>query len=50
MTKSNNKRKLGTKTSSFGTPGRINHDSSEFYNSKLYDDFKIEDKDKFIEN
>ena len=26
----------GTKTSSFGTNGRINHDSSEFYNSKLY--------------
>ncbi len=26
----------GTKTSSFGTSGRINHDSSKFYNSKLY--------------
>ena len=26
----------GTKTSSFGTNGRINHDSSKFYNSKLY--------------
>lgn len=30
------KRKNGTKTSSFGTNGRINHDSSKFYNSKLY--------------
>ena len=29
-------KRKGTKTSSFGTPGRINHDSSEFYNSKLY--------------
>lgn len=29
-------KKNGTKTSSFGTNGRINHDSSEFYNSKLY--------------
>jgi len=29
-------KRIGTKTSSFGTPGRINHDSSEFYNSKLY--------------
>ncbi len=28
--------KKGTATSSFGTNGRINHDSSKFYNSKLY--------------
>jgi site-specific DNA-methyltransferase (adenine-specific) len=26
----------GTKTSSFGTSGRINHDSTEFYDSRLY--------------
>ncbi len=26
----------GTRTSSFGTKGRVNHDSSKFYNSKLY--------------
>jgi site-specific DNA-methyltransferase (adenine-specific) len=26
----------GTKTSSFGTSGRISHDSSKFYDSKLY--------------
>ena len=26
----------GTATSSFGTNGRVNHDSSKFYNSKLY--------------
>ncbi|MDR1249212.1 MAG: site-specific DNA-methyltransferase [Treponema sp.] len=26
----------GTKTSSFGTHGRVNHDSSKFYDSKLY--------------
>jgi DNA modification methylase len=32
-----NKRKNGTQTSAFGTPGRINHDSSRFYNSKLYE-------------
>jgi len=30
----------GTQTSSFGTRGRINHDSSKFYNSKLYKDLK----------
>ena len=29
-------RKGGTKTSSFGTSGRINHDSKKFYDSKLY--------------
>lgn len=34
---SSHKRKPGTRTSSFGTPGRINHDSSIFYNSKLYE-------------
>jgi site-specific DNA-methyltransferase (adenine-specific) len=30
------KRQNGTTTSAFGTSGRINHDSSKFYNSKLY--------------
>jgi site-specific DNA-methyltransferase (adenine-specific) len=30
----------GTKTSSFGTNGRINHDSSKFYDSKLYRELK----------
>jgi len=29
-------KKEGTKTSPFGTSGRINHDSSKFYDSKLY--------------
>ncbi|MDD2651172.1 MAG: site-specific DNA-methyltransferase [Candidatus Cloacimonetes bacterium] len=30
----------GTQTSSFGTSGRVNHDSSKFYDSKLYKNFK----------
>ena len=30
----------GTETSSFGTNGRINHDSSKFYDSKLYKELK----------
>jgi len=34
------KRLKGTKTSAFGTNGRINHDSSKFYNSKLYKEFQ----------
>lgn len=46
-----NQRKNGTKTSSFGTPGRINHDSSKFYNSKLYQGLNQEKKNvKYIEN
>ncbi len=31
-----NNNREGTKSSSFGSKGRINHDSSRFYNSKLY--------------
>lgn len=43
-------KRIGTKTSSFGIAGRINHDSTEFYNSKLYEDQKIPECVKFIEN
>jgi site-specific DNA-methyltransferase (adenine-specific) len=34
------KKESGTSTSSFGTSGRINHDSSKFYNSKLYSELE----------
>jgi len=37
-------RKGGTKTSSFGSSGRIGHDSSKFYNSRLYENMPIEKK------
>jgi modification methylase len=47
---SKEKRKNGTKTSSFGTPGRINHDSSQFYNSRLYEGLITDEKTKQIEN
>jgi len=30
-------RRKGTETSSFGAPGRIGHDSTKFYNSRLYE-------------
>jgi len=43
-------RHRGTATSSFGTPGRINHDSSKFYESRLYEGLKKEGKTKYIEN
>jgi len=32
-----NQRKNGTQTSAFGTAGRVNHDSSKFYNGRLYE-------------
>ena len=44
------KRKKGTETSVFGTSGRINHDSSKFYNSKLYEGLNNGKKVKFVEN
>ena len=28
-------KRSGTETSAFGTPGRINHDSTKFYNTRL---------------
>lgn len=39
-------KKNGTTTSAFGTNGRINHDSSKFYNSKLYSNIE----NKVVEN
>jgi len=45
-----NKRKNGTETSSFGTPGRISHDSSKFYNSRLYEGLNKEEKVMYVEN
>ncbi len=35
------KKRKGTKTSSFGVNGRISHDSSRFYNSRLYTELGI---------
>jgi len=46
----NTRRKRGTKTSSFGSPGRINHDSTRFYASKLYEGLPKEQKVKYVEN
>jgi len=42
--------KKGTKTSSFGSPGRINHDSTTFYASKLYRDLPQDRKLEYVEN
>ncbi|PIV55749.1 SAM-dependent methyltransferase [Candidatus Desantisbacteria bacterium CG02_land_8_20_14_3_00_49_13] len=43
-------KKSGTKTSAFGSPGRINHDSSTFYNSRLYEGLPKEEFTKYFEN
>jgi site-specific DNA-methyltransferase (adenine-specific) len=38
-------RKKGSKTSSFGSPGRESHDSSAFYNGRMYEDFPSPPRD-----
>ena len=38
-------RKSGTQTSAFGTSGRVNHDASKFYNSRLYSNLQIRKAD-----
>ncbi len=40
----------GTETSSFGTSGRINHDSSKFYNSRLYSTLNVSEVNEEHEN
>lgn len=44
------RKRLSTKTSKFGSPGKINHDSTSFYNSRLYEDLPKELKVDFKEN
>lgn len=43
-------RRKGTETSSFGAPGRIGHDSTKFYKSRLYEGQKIKRPTQYIEN
>jgi DNA modification methylase len=49
MSKKSRKR-TSTSTSSFGTPGRVSHDASVFYSSRLYDHVQGERNMKYIEN
>lgn len=44
------RRKNGTKTSTFGSPGRINHDSTSFYMSRLYEGLPKEEFVNYTEN
>lgn len=48
--KYSSQRRKGTKTSSFGVPGRIGHDSTKFYSSRLYEGQKIKRPVKYTEN
>ncbi|MHA1331618.1 MAG: DNA-methyltransferase [Candidatus Hodarchaeales archaeon] len=47
---SNGKKRVRTKTSSFGSVGRESHDSSSFYNSKLFLQLPAEEKISYFEN
>jgi site-specific DNA-methyltransferase (adenine-specific) len=42
--------KKSTKTSAFGSPGRVNHDSSSFYARRLYEGLPKEEIVEYIEN
>jgi site-specific DNA-methyltransferase (adenine-specific) len=43
-------KRKSTSSSSFGTSGKISHDSSRFYSSKLYEGLQRADAREFIEN
>jgi len=42
--------KKGTRTSSFGSPGRIGHDSTPFYSARLYEGLPKEKVCPYVEN
>ncbi|MFU8827110.1 MAG: DNA-methyltransferase [Brevefilum sp.] len=42
-------KKPSTETSAFGTPGRVSHDSSRFYNTRLYADLAKGDDVPYVE-
>ncbi len=46
----NTRKRKGTQTSSFGAPGRINHDSTPFYASNLYKGLSQENEVIYEEN
>jgi len=50
MSKEAKGRKKGTRTSRFGTSKRESHDSTPFYNSRLYHDLEVDERTPEIEN
>jgi site-specific DNA-methyltransferase (adenine-specific) len=43
-------KRTGTKAKAFGSPGRVNHDSTSFYASRLYEGLPKEEITKYVEN
>lgn len=43
-------KKKGTKTTPFGSTGRVNHDSTPFYSTRLYEGWKKEEDIYYVEN
>ncbi|NOY52448.1 MAG: site-specific DNA-methyltransferase [Deltaproteobacteria bacterium] len=43
-------KRSGTGTSAFGSPGRISHDATKFYKSRLYEGLRDTKKVRYIEN
>lgn len=41
--------KRGTETSDFGAPGRISHDSSRFYQGRLYEGLRADEPEEYLE-
>ncbi len=48
--KTRGRRRNGTQTSTFGSPGRFGHDSAKFYQTRLYDGLALNQADEYIEN
>jgi site-specific DNA-methyltransferase (adenine-specific) len=44
------RKRATTETSSFGTPGRVSHNSARFYASRLYEGVEGEKKAQYLEN
>ncbi len=44
------RKKNHTETSAYGTPGRVSHDASRFYNSRMYASLQGEKKVRYVEN
>lgn len=45
-----NKKKISTQTSAFGSPGRVSHNSTYFYTSRLYEGLPGEQAGRYVEN
>ncbi len=50
MNPMDDKKTSGTETSAFGTPGHVSHDSSRFYQSRMYAQLDQGKKVKYFEN